>query len=102
MPGPPAGHSYGGPRVQPLYYADMIFNLSPLARKQYQTVKVLNQFTADVIKEHVQNFNDDDFNDTVVQRKKRLAMLDLLLCAKRQRGEIDDQGIIEELDTFMF
>ncbi|GLV39561.1 Cytochrome P450 4ac2 [Carabus blaptoides fortunei] len=99
-------HSFGKTtlerRVQPLYYTARTFNLSPLARKQFQPVKVLHQFTADVIKEREQNFNDNDFNDIDLQRKKRLAMLDLLLCAKRQRGEIDNQGIREEVDTFMF
>lgn len=34
-------------------------------------------------------------------KKKRLAMLDLLLSAK-MRNMIDDEGIQEEVDTFTF
>lgn len=34
--------------------------------------------------------------------KKRLAMLDLLICIKNEKGIIDDRGICEEVDTFMF
>lgn len=88
--------------VQPAYYVDPIFNLTAIAREQYQVIKVLHNFTENVIREREKNFNDDDFKDTNTHTKKRLAMLDLLLYAKRQRGEINDRGIREEVDTFMF
>lgn len=42
----------------------------------------------------------DDF--PYADRKKRLAMLDLLIAAQRDGGQIDDDGIREEVDTFMF
>lgn len=35
-------------------------------------------------------------------RKKRLAMLDLLIAAQRDGEQIDEIGIREEVDTFMF
>lgn len=37
----------------------------------------------------------------LADRKKRLAMLDLLIAEQRE-GRIDDEGIQEELDTFTF
>lgn len=34
--------------------------------------------------------------------KKRLALLDLLIAASMNGNEIDEQGILEEVDTFIF
>lgn len=53
------------------------------------------------------------FSDTVIRRRKvmrrgstierkRLAMLDLLLKYKEEGADIDDEGIREEVDTFLF
>ena len=35
-------------------------------------------------------------------RKKRMAMLDILITASMEEGSIDDAGIREEVDTFVF
>lgn len=95
--------------LSPWLYFDFIYALTPSGRDETKLLEVLHQFTSEVIKareetfdesdvENMENSNDDD---TGIFAKKRLAMLDLLLLAKR-RGEIDDQGIREEVDTFMF
>lgn len=41
-------------------------------------------------------------NVYVADRKKRLAMLDLLIAKQRDGNQIDDAGIREEVDTFIF
>lgn len=45
--------------------------------------------------------NLDIINYVLVSAKKRLAMLDLLIAAYR-KGQIDDSGMREEVDTFIF
>ena len=41
-------------------------------------------------------------NVLCIVKKKRLAMLDLLIAVQRERKDIDDLGIREEVDTFIF
>ncbi|XP_075973822.1 cytochrome P450 4C1-like [Anticarsia gemmatalis] len=94
-------------------YSDFIFYLSPLGRKQSKLLKIVHDFTGRVIQdrtEYIQkygiNYGDDTANnddDIYVYRekKKKIAMLDLLITAADD-GLIDKQGIQEEVDTFMF
>lgn len=92
------------------YFIDFIFNLSPLGRKQKQYLQIVHSFTKKVIKERKEyreknkiDYDDTDGNDEtyVYNKKKRTAMLDLLIQAEKE-GLIDKTGIQEEVDTFMF
>lgn len=87
-----------------------LFNLTPKAREQNKILKHLHQFTTNVIKERRKGrvLSGDKFvaedhikDDDTINKKKRLAMLDLLLSAEAD-GNIDENGIREEVDTFMF
>lgn len=47
--------------------------------------------------------DDTESEDHVFKsNKKRLTMLDLLIQIKQKTADIDDEGIREEVDTFIF
>lgn len=91
-------------------YVDFLFYLTPWGRKQKKHLKAVHSFTENVIeqrKEYIEkngiNFNEqlDDDDSFVYKKKKKTAMLDLLISAEKD-GLIDREGINEEVDTFMF
>lgn len=91
------------------YYFDFIFYSSSLGRQQGKHLKVIHDFTAKVIKDrteyidkHGVNLGEDTEDDALLyKKKKKVAMLDLLITAAKE-NLIDDKGIQEEVDTFMF
>jgi hypothetical protein len=87
-------------------YPDFFYNMTNRKKRQDEFVDTIHNFTKKVIidrkdytQKHGEQFNvaDDDFSI----KKKRTAMLDLLISAEKN-GEIDNRGIQEEVDTFMF
>ncbi|XP_050452053.1 cytochrome P450 4C1-like [Cataglyphis hispanica] len=107
--------SYRG--IRPWLYNDLLFSLLPQGRKQKKILKILHGFTEKIIAErklyhectdyrYLENFENDtemEIHDVEVfgVKKKRLAMLDLLIKASRDNFLID-LDIREEVDTFMF
>lgn len=102
--------------VRPWYYSDTIFALSSNGRLQEKLLKTLHGFTKKIIAErkrfheetngkYLKNLEEIDENDGFSKDssyKKKLAMLDLLIAASWNGEQIDDEGIREEVDTFMF
>ncbi|CAK1602150.1 unnamed protein product [Parnassius mnemosyne] len=92
-------------------FPNIIFNLSHKGRKQKEILTFMNKFRDRVIDLRREAFKDNklflDIENTFDDKtmisagKKRLAMLDLLLQAEKE-GDIDADGIKEEVDTFMF
>ncbi|KAG6445670.1 hypothetical protein O3G_MSEX004036 [Manduca sexta] len=88
------------------FYTNFTFFLSKVAGIQRRAVKDLHIFTKQIIQERrryrkqgkIVDINDDD---EVYGKKSRMAMLDLLL-EQEKLGNIDEDGIREEVDTFMF
>lgn len=79
--------------LKPWLLNDHLFFLSKAGKMAQKTVNTLHNFSKTVIVERKKHFSSD-----VQTTKKKCSMLDLLL----QDDEIDDIGIREEVDTFMF
>ncbi|XP_051172502.1 cytochrome P450 4C1-like [Leptopilina boulardi] len=103
---------YRAPR--PWFHINWLFNLSQRGQIQKKCLKALHDFTTKIIKErkkyHESNSNEEQNNlkknghveDDIGIRKRRKAMLDILLNSAKENGDIDDDGIREEVDTFVF
>nr|WCC58137.1 cytochrome P450 [Pharsalia antennata] len=95
--------------MRPWLYFNKLYYLFTLpGYREKGLVKILHTFTNKVIKERLDKFetfkvpineNEEGFN---YSKNKKLAMLDLLLNAKIRDGSIDDKGIQDEVNTFMF
>jgi cytochrome P450 family 4 len=97
------GHIFLRRLTKPWYRINAIYNMTKLAEEENATVKILHDFSTKIIaereKERTTNVSQ---NMAFYSKKKRLAMLDLLLSAKNDGADIDYEGIREEVDTFMF
>ncbi|KAL6262132.1 hypothetical protein P5V15_007231 [Pogonomyrmex californicus] len=101
--------------MRPWIASETIFALTSMGRKQAKCLKILHAFTEKIIEDRKQyhertngrylNFANGmdklDDNEVIGMKKKRLAMLDLLISLARD-NQITDQDIREEIDTFMF
>nr|XP_050863221.1 cytochrome P450 4C1-like isoform X1 [Vespula vulgaris] len=107
--------------VRPWYHFDAIFAFSSYGRLQKKLIKTLHDFSKKIIAER-KNFHEDtnwkylqnvtnmnengilskESNDNNNYTKKRLALLDLLIASSLNDNQIDEKGIQEEVDTFMF
>ncbi|RZC41276.1 cytochrome P450 4C1 [Asbolus verrucosus] len=88
---------------KPWYRLNTIYSLSNLAKEENAMVKILHDFSNSIITEREKGVTTS-ITDKMesYSKKKRLAMLDLLLTAKKEGADIDYEGIREEVDTFMF
>ncbi|KAI7815057.1 cytochrome p450 [Rhyzopertha dominica] len=85
--------------LRPWLYPTLTWMVTPEYWYERKLIKTMHAFTDNVVRER-QNLGriskDKD------HRKRRLAMLDLLLSAKNEGMDIDYYGIREEVDTFTF
>lgn len=82
--------------ARPWLFLDIVYKQTCAYRLEKKLEKILHGFSMSVIKNRQENFKSN------TESKKKLAMLDLLLTAKNNGEFIDDIGIREEVDTFMF
>lgn len=97
-------------------HVDFIFNMSSFGRKQKKILKIIREFPSKVINDRRQfreKYNNnvflednspnqnDDSDIHLKKNKRRMALLDILLSAEKE-NKIDEAGIQEEVDTFMF
>ncbi|KAJ8675054.1 hypothetical protein QAD02_010840 [Eretmocerus hayati] len=105
-------------RIVKPYITDWSLKVMPfldISRKRNKCLGILHRFTDKMIQErrnyhertgyeYLQQFTDnpdESVDGRYMVKRRRLAMLDLLLAAERD-GLIDDEGIREEVDTFTF
>ncbi|KAK4025887.1 hypothetical protein OUZ56_014926 [Daphnia magna] len=97
--------------LRPWLDNDVIFNLTALGRENQRCVKVLHDFTNQVIQDRKKMLNNNNLIDTTISdhekieensSKRRLAFLDLLIQASENGEKLSDDDIREEVDTFMF
>lgn len=87
----------------------LFYNFHPKAREEKRLLKIINDFTDNVIKKRQENFKcieepsaDPSHESFNYFGRKKIAMLDLLLNAKLTNGSINDEGIRDEVNTFLF
>lgn len=86
---------------------DIVWNISQQSRMQQAILKVLHQFTDNVIRERrlklngmMNNNSIESINDIGI--KQRRAFIDILLNSTIDGEPLSDKDIREEVDTFMF
>ncbi|KAK0076391.1 hypothetical protein PV325_005464, partial [Microctonus aethiopoides] len=101
--------------LRPWLHSKLTFSLSSSGQMFKKGLDIVRGFSKKIINErqkyhrdtkgiHLECFNENNKDSEVIYHrssKKKLAMLDLLIAAKKN-GHIDDDGIWEEVDTFMF
>lgn len=95
--------------TRPWFFFDPIFAFTKSFWEQKSLAKYLHDFSYGVIadkRKQLSKFALSNNNMTVqpssYSTRKKLAMLDMLISANLQGAPIDDVGIREEVDTFMF
>lgn len=87
------------------YFFDFIFKYSDIGALQKKVTEIMHTFTKTIINNRRKILIDRDLlniNNSIEKKKSsNLILLDLLL-EKEREMEIDDMGIREELDTFLF
>lgn len=87
------------------YFFDLTFNLSKIGQTQKKVVEDIHVFTKNIIdnrrKTLLDNRPEKCSNLSKYKSRANLILLDLLL-EKEADMEIDEKGIREEIDTFLF
>ncbi|XP_049837545.1 cytochrome P450 4C1-like isoform X2 [Schistocerca gregaria] len=93
--------------VSPWLLNDFMFRMSPSGKKFYKQLDVLHGFTRKVIQQKKQSRRASKTDEKVAQydvlgRKRRVALLDMLLVESEDGKKLTDTELQEEVDTFMF
>ncbi|KAL3280070.1 hypothetical protein HHI36_017577, partial [Cryptolaemus montrouzieri] len=97
--------------MKPWLYSNWLYFFTFEGQAERRLLRMLHRFTRNVIRKRMDNTSDISEHQTqetgeddiyMSKKKKRLAMLDILLQAKLDGEKINYAGICEEVDTFMF
>ena len=90
--------------MSPWLWSDKIYWCSPQGASLRRCLKVLHEFTDNVVGEKLEqskHFKAEEYS-RMFENKKRMAFLDLLIAASKERNSLTKEDIREEVDTFMF
>uniref|UniRef100_UPI003B5052D2 uncharacterized protein LOC123682422 n=1 Tax=Harmonia axyridis TaxID=115357 RepID=UPI003B5052D2 len=93
-----------------LRYYFILYWLSPFGAEEKKQLDVLHNYTKTIIKEKMEISKNNPSESSEIEKddiyfgkkRRRMAMLDILLEAHRNGNQIDFNGICEEVDTFTF
>lgn len=87
--------------MRPWFRVPIIYHLSSISKEIEAAVKVLHSFSTGVINERKKSLKETGQYSS--EKKGKMALIDILFKAKDTEGaDINDDGIREEIDTFMF
>uniref|UniRef100_UPI003B75C7C5 cytochrome P450 4C1-like n=1 Tax=Chrysoperla carnea TaxID=189513 RepID=UPI003B75C7C5 len=89
--------------TKPIFYSQFLFELSSMGKITTKIITTLRNFTLNVIDERLNNW--ETRNQQMIKSasgKKLLPMMDILITEMKNGANIDYNGIVEEVDTFMF
>uniref|UniRef100_UPI003AF5A8BD uncharacterized LOC140038990 n=1 Tax=Aethina tumida TaxID=116153 RepID=UPI003AF5A8BD len=92
--------TYKTPR--PWLFNPVIYSFTQKSKEEKVVTDILHSFTTSVIEDRKKKLFANNEKQASYATKKRLAMLDLLLTFQADGANITDEGIREEVDTFMF
>ncbi|GFV34464.1 cytochrome P450 4C1 [Trichonephila clavipes] len=95
---------------RPWLWNDFMFKISPFGRRFAKNVAIVHDFTNKVISEKKKellkrknpNMSVDSDDDVEGKKRKKLALMDLLLEEHFKNNSISEEGIREEVNTFTF
>ncbi|KAJ8030551.1 Cytochrome P450 4V2 [Holothuria leucospilota] len=95
--------------MRPWCYSNFVFRQTPLGREHEECLRILHNTTKQVIHDRKLGIQEEgrkaviiDDKSREVRKRRRLAFLDLLIEVQKQDPSLTDEGIQEEVDTFMF
>lgn len=87
---------------KPLYHNDLIYWFTSEGRQFYKNCKLAHLHTDNVIRERKESLKNERELEKIL-KKRRLDFLDILLCAKDEKGNpLSNEDLRAEVDTFMF
>lgn len=95
--------------LNPLYFSDVIYKLSPAYQEEKKSLKVIHSFVDNVIEtrrneiiQKQQNGTKSSVESDSITTKKRNALMDLLLQSNMDGQPLSNDDIRGEVNTFMF
>ena len=101
------GHHLLVRTFQPLFWSSYIYSLTSYGKQFYKSLKSIHEYTISAINKRIaihsenEKLNNYTVTDKASRTKRNVCFIDTLI-ESYQKGDIDIDGIREEVDTFVF